>query len=286
MRNDIVMGAAFLLSGELSLAIMAAMIKHASSEVPHETLVFVRNLFGLIALLPVIWRHGITDLKTRFFKWHLLRAVVGLTAMYCYFYVLAYIPLAEATLVKLSSPFFIPIIGYLWLRERISHLTLWSITLGFIGVLFVLRPGTENFQPAALIGVAGAAFASMAKVTIRRMAATEPSYRIVFYFGLLATLISGIPLLWGWSTPSPTMWAWLALIGICGTIGQLLMTKAYLVANPGQVGPYTYSSVVYASLMGWFLWGEALWMSTIMGTVLIVAAGLLNLKKSPAGATG
>ena len=278
MANDLARGAVFLLLGELMLAIMAAIIKHLAQDTPHETLVFTRNLFGLLFLLPIIAHQGWHQLKTQRLPIHILRALVGLSAMYCYFYVIAHLPLAEAALVKLSAPFFIPIITLLWLGERINLKTLWAILLGFLGVIFVLRPGTETFQTAALIGVAGAALASLAKVTIRKMADTEPSYRIVFYFGLIATLVSAIPLLWAWQTPPPNAWPWLIGIGITGTAGQLLMTKAYQVANPGQVGPYTYTAVIYAAIFGWVFWNETIVLTTLLGSALIIGAGILNIK--------
>ena len=280
MANDLAKGAVFLLLGEFLLAVMAALIKHLSSDVSQEMLVFSRNLFGLLALLPIVLHQGVGNLKTSRLRVHIQRALVGLVAMYGYFYVIAHLPLAEAVLVKLSAPFFLPIIGFLWLRERISLRTVLAIVLGFVGVIFVLRPGTETFQPVALIGIAAAAMAALAKVTIRDMADTEPTYRVVFYFGVIASAVSAIPLLWGWQTPPSHVWIWLVAIGITGTVGQMLMTHAYQIANPGQIGPYTYASVIYAALIGWAFWNEALLITTAIGSVLIIASGVLNMKKA------
>lgn len=280
MANDLAKGAVFLLLGEFLLAVMAALIKHLSSDVSQEMLVFSRNLFGLLALLPIVLHQGVGNLKTSRLRVHFQRALVGLVAMYGYFYVIAHLPLAEAVLVKLSAPFFLPIIGFLWLRERISLRTVLAIVLGFVGVIFVLRPGTETFQPVALIGIAAAAMAALAKVTIRDMADTEPTYRVVFYFGVIASAVSAIPLLWGWQTPPSHVWIWLVAIGITGTVGQMLMTHAYQIANPGQIGPYTYASVIYAALIGWAFWNEALLITTAIGSVLIIASGVLNMKKA------
>ena len=278
MSNDLRKGAILLLSAELMLAIMAALIKFLSPDVSHGMLVFARNLFGLFFLLPIISHQGWRNLKTSQFGLHLIRSIVGVAAMYGYFYVITHLPLAEAALVKLSSPFFLPIIALVWLGERISHKTLWAIIIGFVGVIFVLRPGTETFQPVALVGVVAAALASIAKVTIRKMSSTEPGFRIVFYFGLLATLVSGVPLIWEWETPDLSTLPWLAAIGLSGTVGQLLMTRAYQVANPGQVGPFTYATVIYAALLGWMFWNEVVVITTLIGSALIIGAGILNIK--------
>ena len=282
MSHDLRKGAILLLSGELMLSVMAALIKYLSQDVSHEMLVFTRNLFGLIFLLPLVSHQGWGSLKTSRFGLHLMRSVVGVSAMYGYFYVITHLPLAEAALVKLSSPFFLPLIALIWLGEKINLRTLWAIIIGFVGVMFVLRPGTETFQPVALVGVGAAALASLAKVTIRRMAETEPSHRIVFYFGFLATLVSAIPLMWGWTSPALSALPWLVAIGLTGTLGQLLMTKAYQISNPGQVGPFTYSAVIYAALFGWMFWNEIVVITTIVGSALIIGAGILNMKSGRA----
>lgn len=279
MKNELARGAIYLLLGELLLAVMAAIVKHASQTVSQETLVFTRNLFGLMFLLPIVAHYGVAKFKTQCFKLHLIRATTGITAMYGYFYVITHLPLAEATLVKLSSPFFLPLVALLWLGEKISTRTMLAIFIGFLGVLLVLRPGAENFQPVALIGIASALLASIAKVAIRRMAVTEPEYRIVFYFAVLATTISAIPCFWAWQTPPLSSVPWLVAMGLAGTSGQLLMTSAYRIANPGQIGPYTYSAVVYAAIMGWLIWDEMILLTTFAGSCLIVFAGILNMRK-------
>ncbi len=278
--NLVTQGALLILVGEALIALMGAIIKHLSSELPTEVIVFFRNLFGLGMLVPLIAHHGLSSLKTQRLHLHLLRASVGLTAMYGLFYVVAHMPLAEAFLVKLTSPFFMPIIAAVWLGETIKPRTGWAIALGFLGVMFILRPGMENFSPIALVGIGAAALASLAKVTIRHMGQTEPSTRIVFYFGLFSSLLSAIPLLWAWQTPLWSHWPWLLLMGLVATIGQLALTRAYRIANPGQIGPYVYSSVIYGASLGWFIWGEVVLISTMIGSALIIGAGIWNLKSS------
>lgn len=277
MPNHVIQGALLILLGEGLLSVMGAIIKHLSADMPTEHIVFYRNLFGLIMLIPIIMHNGFSQLKTQFIHFHLLRAAVGLSAMYGFFYVIGNMPLAEAFLVKLTSPFFMPIVAAIWLGEMIKPKTGWAIAIGFIGVMFILRPGTDEFTPIAIIGLISAALASTAKVTIRRMSTTEPSVRIVFYFGAISTLLSAIPLFWSHYTPSWSQLPWIALMGLVATLGQLALTKAYRIANPGQIGPYVYSSVVYGAILGWVFWGETLLITTIIGSGLIIAAGIWNV---------
>jgi len=279
MPNHLIQGALLILLGEALLAVMGALIKHLSQELPTELIVFYRNLFGLLLLLPIVFQSGFSQLKTQQLPMHILRASLGLTAMYGFFFVLGNMPLAEAFLVKLTTPFFMPIVAALWLGESIRRKNLVAIIIGFIGVIFILRPGTESFEPIALIGLGAAALAGSAKVCIRKMGGTENSVTIVFYFGLFSSLLSLIPLLWSWQVPLMHHWPYILLMGLMGTLGQLALTRAYRIANPGQIGPYVYSSVVYGAALGWFIWGEALLISTLIGSALIIASGLWNIRK-------
>ncbi len=280
MPNNVVQGALLILLGEALLSIMGAIIKHLSMDLPTEVVVFYRNLFGLLMLVPVIAHGGLSTLKTHKLHLHFIRASVGLSAMYGFFYVIANMPLAEAFLVKLTTPLIMPIVAALWLGESITSKTRWAIFIGFLGVIFILRPGTEAFTPIALIGIGAAFLASIAKVAIRKMGSTEPSVRIVFYFGVISTLLSAVPLMWAWQVPEAHHWPWIALLGLMGTLGQLALTRAYRIAKPGQIGPYVYSSVLYGAALGWIFWGEHLLLSTAIGSLLIIVAGIWNLRPS------
>jgi len=276
-RTRLFQGAAFVLASEALLAVMAAIIKHLALELPNEMLVFFRNLFGLVVVTPIALRHGPRALVTRRLHLHLLRAIAGVGAMYCYFYTISSIPLAQAVLFKLTAPFFIPLIALAWLGERLPPTTLVAIAVGFVGVALILQPGLTGIPPAAVIGLIGAALAGGAKVAIRAMGATEPAPRIVFYFGSLATLVSATPLIWAWQTPTLAALAWLALMGVSATSAQLLLTRAYSIAPAGRIGPFSYVAVVYSSLLGWLVWGEIPKLLTVAGSLLITAAGILTL---------
>ncbi len=276
-QNDIRQGALYLLLGEALLAVMGGIIKYLSDSLSTEQLVFFRNVAGFAILLPLIANSGFRILKTQVWHWHLMRGLVGVTAMYCYFWALGHMPLTEAFLVKLSSPFFMPLIGLLWLGERAGKFSLLAVLIGFSGVAFILRPDGDAFSTVALIALMGAMLAALAKVTIRRMSATESSQTIVFYFAVIATLVSAPGAALTWQTPEPGHWVWILVLGTVATVGQLALTRAYKVAPTGKVGVYAYSAVLYGALMGWLIWEEIPTWSTWVGAALIIAAGLINL---------
>lgn len=275
-------GAACVMAGEMLLAIMGAIIKHLAPELPNAELVFLRNVLGLAVITPVmLYREGVGGLRTRHLRFHFMRAVIGVSAMYCYFFSLQKLALTEAVLLKLTAPFFIPVIALLWLRESTSR-TIWlTIAVGFAGVLVILNPAAAHLQDYLFVaaGLTGALLGATAKVTIRRMGVAEPSGRIVFYFAFFGSLVTAPAAMAVWQPPSTAIWLWMAALALCATLAQMLITTAYRIAPAGQIGQFTYSSVLFAALLGWVFFLEPVTESQLLGCVLIVGAGLFNLRQ-------
>jgi len=257
---------------------MGSLVKLLAESMLSQNIVFFRNFFGLLVLAPIIINLGAASLKTKVLHLHLLRSLSGIAAMYCFFYALASLPFADAMLLKITVPLFIPVIAFLWISEYISTRTILAVLIGFVGVIIILKP-TGTIQFASLAGLLGGALAALAKVTIRRMSSTEPTSRIVFYFVVISLSVSSMPLLSSWQNPSQQEWFYLVLLGVLGTSGQLFLTRAYSLALASRVGPFTYSSIVYASLIGWFFWDEEIALLTISGAMLIIFAGILIFRE-------
>lgn len=279
-------GALLAIAAAFMFAAMGAVIKAASAHLPNEMVVFFRNFFGLLALLPWLLRGGVRALATQRFGSHLTRSLAGLAAMYCFFYAIAKLHLAEAVLLNFTAPLFTPFIALLWLHERVERNVWWAIIVGFVGVALILKPGMDIFSPAALIGLASGALAAFAVVNIRRMSETEPTTRIVFYFSTVSVIVSALPLLWRWQTPGPEALGLMVVAGIFATSGQLLLTRGYALAPAALVGPFTYSSVVFAALFGWLLWGEMPDTLSLAGAVLVCLAGIMAMRKTEMAVAG
>jgi len=272
-------GAALIATAGLLFAAMGVSVKVAARSVPNEMVVFFRNASGLIALLPWLLRGGMPNLATKHLHLHLLRALSGLAAMYCFFYALGRLHLAEAVLLNYTMPLFIPFVALIWLRERIPGQIIGAIVLGFVGILLILKPGPTLFASAAPIGLVSGMLAAVAMVTIQRLTRTEPTTRIVFYFGLIATAVSAVPLAWRWQTPPPAAWLPLLTSGVFATGGQLLLTRGYAHAPAAQLGPFIYLAVVFAGLLGWGLWQEVPDALSLTGMVVVCLAGAMALRR-------
>jgi len=278
VADDLPRGALLMVASALLFAAMGEAVKMASAHLSNAMVVFFRNAFGLLALSPWLVRLGAKGLRTAAWREHLVRGLAGLASMYCYFYAIARLGLSEAILLNYSLPLFMPLIARAWLGETVPARLWRALGLGFLGIVLILRPGAGVFHPAALAALAAAVLAALAQVGVRRLTRTEPITRIVFYFALISTVVSGLPVLAVWTTPQRHVWPVLMAFGVLATLAQLLLTQAYSCAPAAQVGPFIYSSVVFAGLMDWWLWGRLPDAAFVAGAVLVCAAGILALR--------
>ncbi|MCG3200511.1 MAG: Riboflavin transporter [Gammaproteobacteria bacterium] len=274
-------GLAAAVGASMLMAAMGVFIKIASHDINNNMVVFLRNAFGLAFLLPGLLQLGPELMRTRRLPAHLGRSLAGLAAMYCFFYAIAHMNLAEAVLLNFSSPVFTALLAALWLKERLSRMTRAAVLVGLVGISLILKPVPGHFTPVSLYGAASAILAAVAMVNIRSMAATEPTWRIVLYFSTIGTAVSAVPLAWDWETPSGRALLAMAGAGLCASVGQLLLTYSYASAPAAKVGTLSYSTVIFAGLFSWWLWQERPDSPSLLGAVLITGAGVLVVKRSP-----
>ena len=267
-----------MVGAALLFALMSVMVKVLSHSVPNAMVVFLRSGVSLLVLLPIIFHGGRARLHTRHLREHLVRGTVGMAAMYCFFYGIAKLGLAEALLLNYSLPLFIPLVERAWLGEPIAAGVWRPISIGMLGLVLILKPGLGLFQPAALVGVLGALFAAIAQVGVRRLTLTESVTTIVFYFSICSTMIGLGPALLAWVTPAASTIPAIVGMVVAGTLAQLMMTRAYQLAPAAQVGPFIYGSVAFAALFDWLLFSRHPDGLSSLGTVLVVAAGILALR--------
>ena len=276
-QKNLLIGAAWMLAASFSFSIMGAVIRTLSLTFNNESIVFFRSLFGLLLLLP--WRLGQSpSLGTDQLSGHLARAFFGLSAMYCFFYAISKLNLATAVLLNFSAPMFIPIFAWILLKEPSSRRIWIAIGVGFLGILFILKPSQGLWNSAALIGTCSGILAAMAMIFVRKLGRTEPASRTLFYFTMLSTLGSAIPMLLFGKMPQLQHLPLLLLLGISANAGQYMLIRAYQMAPAPQIGPFSYSAVLFAAILGWWMWAEVPDQYSLIGTVLVIAAGILTLR--------
>jgi len=255
-------------------AIMATCIKIASSELPAVQLVFLRSIIGLLIILPIVLPRGINYIKTPVLHLHMFRGLISICAMTCFFYAISKIGLSETTLLNASSPLFIGLLAMPILKEKITPRSALALVVGFIGVCFILKPGTALFTFAALIGLCSGLFIACAKILVRYMANTEPVMRTVFYFSIFSTIYSSILMIWFWQTPTMFDVSIMVIAAICATGGQTLLTYSFTHNEAVSVAPFTYVTVMMATMFGWIGWNELPDIGSSIGAVLIIGSCL------------
>lgn len=256
-------------------SIMGICIRYASQTVDNYTIVFFRNFVGLMLFLPLIMKQGASFVKTEKLWMHTWRSLVGLAAMYGFFYAIAHLKLSNAMVFTYSSPIFIPLIAWLFLKERITKAMLMAAALGFLGVFCVAKPDQGLWNWVSAIGIASSLLASMAFVTVRALTKTEPPERIVFYFCLIGSVLSAIPMFWVWRPYALKELFFLIAAGILANVSQIFMSHAYRLAPAGQIAPVNYMAIIFAGIWGFFLWQETPDFYSLFGFGLILLAIIL-----------
>ncbi|MCP5508996.1 MAG: DMT family transporter [Chlamydiales bacterium] len=269
----------FSLLAALLFALSGVVIKLLSEVVPNEMIVFFRQLFALLFLLPIIiGRKGRASLKPhRNIPLYLLRTFASLAAMYCLVYAIKYLSLVDALLLSYTRALFMPLIVFLWFGKRPPSHVWWGLLVGFAGVACILKPSNEVFDIAALVGVASGLFGAVAFSAVRRLTKTEFPTKIMLYYLLLSIPITAVPLARSWIWLDKRFWLALVLLGFIGVIYQYMLTKAYEHAKGPQVASVLYSTVIFAAFFDWIFWKEALDGYAVLGIGAVIAGSLIAL---------
>jgi drug/metabolite transporter (DMT)-like permease len=277
------MGALWMLVAGLLFACMGVLVKYGSPHFSTSELVFYRSFFGLLVVYAMLVQAKVAA-PSRYWRNHLWRGLAGTIAMMLYFYCISVLPLATAVTLNYTSSLFISALTVLVLKEKF-HLPLSiSLTIGFAGVVLLLHPTLAHDQLIpGLLGLLSGLFAAVALLNVRQLGVLgEPGVRVVFYFNLIATLVSGAWMLQ--DTLHPVLIADLPLliaIGASATFAQLAMTRAYRTGQTLVVGSLAYSTIVFSALFGLLFWQELLSLNAWFGIALIIASGMLSLRLAP-----
>ena len=251
-----VRGALWMCGAACSFALMVNLVRHLTQSLDPLQVVFFRNLFGLLAMLPWLIGHGPAVLRTRHLGLHLLRAAIGIAAMICWFTTLSLLPLAQATALSFTAPMFTSLLAVLLLGEALRARRWSAIAIGFLGTLIILRPGRETLQPAALLALATALVWASSTILVKVMARTESAGAIVTYLVLFSTPLSFAGAWFVWQAPTLAQLGWAALLGAAGSAGHLCLTRALAGAEAGAVMPFDYLRLPVVALIAYLAFDE------------------------------
>ncbi len=264
--------AGLMLASTFFFGLMAVAIRLASKQLNTFEVAFFRNFFGLAAALPLIYRHGWTFMKTARLPRYLIRCAIGICSMFAGFWAIGHLPLTQAISLSYASPLFVTIGAALFLGEKVRARRWTAVSIGFIGVLIVVRPGSDSFTLGSLIALLAAVLNATASIQIKELTATEPSDRIVFWTTALWVPMSLGPALAVWQWPLGWTWAWIVAAGILGTSGHMLWTRALSLGEVSALTTISFMQLPIVALAGYFLFDEVLDHYTVIGASIIFLA--------------
>nr|WP_255616413.1 DMT family transporter [Microvirga puerhi] len=280
------MGISLKVLSALVFTLMSAGVKTLAADYPVGELVFFRTFFALIPLLVWLAWQGdlINAIRTDNVPGHFLRGLIGTSGMYLGFAALAYLPLHDTIAIGYASPLMVVILAAILLKEKVRAYRWTAVGIGFIGVLIMLSPYLKlsPFSRELSVGASIGAFFSLlgafcsagATIQVRRLTLTERTGAIVFYFFILASGLSLLTIPFGWTIPSLSDVLLFVLVGILGGIGQILITESYRYADTSILAPFEYTTMIWALLLGWFLFGDLPSAAVMTGGVIVAGTGL------------
>ncbi|MGH6914499.1 MAG: DMT family transporter [Geminicoccales bacterium] len=261
--------------GVVCLVVNDALAKWLTAHYGPLQIVFVRNLLAMPMIAAIVLSiGGRAALRSRHLWIHALRALLLVGGSYTFFLGLRALPLAEATSLIFAAPIFITALSVPLLREHVGWRRWAAVAAGFAGVLVIVRPGAAAFQPASVLVVATAVFYALVMISARWIDRGEDVWTMMFYVVLFPMLFSGLIVFTAWQTPQLPHLPFFLGMAVFGTLGMTLISQAFRLAPAAIVAPFDYTALIWASLLGWLVWGEIPGVWTYAGAAVIIASGI------------
>jgi drug/metabolite transporter (DMT)-like permease len=267
----------------IAFTFMTVLIRPAAEELHSLQIVFLRNLLGVVIMLPFVARGIELRLwRSPNIRLHLLRAVVTAVAMACWFTAIPHVALSEAVALNFTAPMFVTVLAALLLKETVRARRISALAVGFVGVLIVVRPGFSELHFGQVLILIDAVFWGVAIILVRILSRTDSPQTIVAYMFILVLPISAVPAAFVWTSPSITACGLMAGIALMSTVGHYCATKAFTVAEASAVMPFDYMRLIWFTAAGFLAFGEVPDRWTLAGGAVIAGSSLYLLMREHA----
>ncbi|MBI5272414.1 MAG: DMT family transporter [Chlamydiia bacterium] len=286
LPHRLALGVGICVIAYLFFATASSLVWNFRGKFPTVQILFIQTCVSLLCVLPLSLRKGLKRLKTDHLSVHLMRDLFGIGSYYLYFLAIRDLNLVDATTLNYTAPFFVPIVWWIWMKQKVDPHVWWSIIIGFLGVALILNPTHQIFQLGFIYGLFAGIASSVSFCAIRILNLhKEPMSRTLFYYFSIGILITFPFALVSWVHPTPTEWIQAICVGIATAIAQILLTVAYRYGTASYLSPLGYTSVIYAGLSFWLIFGNPLTLRSIIGAAMIIVGGVMTflLKKKSEG---
>ena len=283
--NSPLFGIGLMIIMTVCFSSLDASAKYASNELPLWMVMWGRYLFHFIFITIFFLRGTPRDIIfTKNLKLQILRSVLIFYAGVSFWSGLMYLPLADCTVIAFISPLLVTIFSVFLLGEKFGFHRWGCVMIGLLGVILVIRPGMGIVHWAVVLPLLSALFYAIILITTRVLGQRENVLTTLFYTSIGGLILSSIMVLFFWKAPSPIQWLFLIWLGLLGAVGHFFMIKAFEKAPASLLAPFSYTSLIWAMFLGFFLFGDLPDAWTIIGAIIIISSGLYLVKResSPA----
>ncbi len=259
------------LTGVLFVAV-TGIVRQLGSDMSPVQAAFIRYAMGVVIMAPLILRVRWTRIATGRVGLFLARGVVHGAGVMLWFYAMAHIPIAEVNALGFTAPNFTTIGAALFLGEKVRARRIGAILMGFAGALIILRPGIAVIDPGAIAQLMAAPLFAASFILAKKLTETDPSRVIVGALSIIVTLVLLPPALLVWRTPTLTELGWLFATAGFATAGHLTLTQAFRAAEITVTQPVAFLQLVWATLLGYYVFGETPDIFTWIGAAVIIAS--------------
>jgi len=267
-------------------ALMSVLIKLAQQEINVFTAAFLRFFFGILILTPIFIKTKLNVFKTSHLKIHFLRVIINYPSMLLFFYGINFVSIEKANSLTFVVPFFATILAIIFLKEKIYGYRIFALLLGFIGMLIIIRPGFIEISIGVYMILTSSILWAIMIIITKKLSKDDSSITILSYQYLLMFVISFVFAIFNWQSPSNETIFYLFLAGFSGTIFHLTLYQAYKLVDVSLVQPYSFLVLVFASILGYFVFGEIPDIYTWIGTgiifigIIIISVREIQMNKS------
>ncbi len=274
----------WMAAGGLALCTMNAVMQMMTRELNPFLALFLRYVMGLLVMVPMLVRDGPAAYRPNNLRGQIWRGVVHTAALSLFFLALPHIPLADVTAIQFTTPLFVLIGAALLLGEKVSGARWLAAAIGFGGVLIVLAPHLAGNGGGwwSLVMLAGSPFFA-GSFLINKALTRHDSPRVIVFWQNLAVTLFALPLgLFYWQNPSPAQWGIFLLAGLLGTVAHLCMTRAFSMGDISAMQPVRFVDLVWASLLGFMLFGTSPSTTALLGGAVIIVSTLWIARRESA----
>jgi drug/metabolite transporter (DMT)-like permease len=249
--------------------LMLSFLKLAQEDVNVYTAGFLRFFFGLLIILPYIIKTKLVVFKTTHIKKHLFRSMLNLPAMLLYFSTLVMLPIEKVIAISFVVPLMVTILAVFFLGEKIYIYRTLALVLGFSGMLIILRPGLIEISIGVYMALFSSLLWSIVIIITKKISKDDSAITILSYQSLYMTIFCFIVALFFWETPSTKTIIYLILSALSGTVLHLALNHAYKLVDVSMTQPYSFLNLVFASIVGYFIFSETPDLFTWIGASVI-----------------